>query len=283
MPDNALTKNKLYINFIQMSNKGKSSHPDEYNSKNHKYKFVLYPGLMMQTFLIAFLFCYSCANLELNDFGASYRNSGGAVVEENTVYRYLLYLPKNYRKKPSKRWPLLVYLHGKSCRGYNLEKLKAYGPPYLVSEGWHFPFIIVSPQCPPDRIWDTDDWFPSLYKKLSGKYRIDESRIYLTGMSMGGSGVWALAIKRPEYFAAAVSLCGGWRTENIKAMKNIPVWAFHGAKDKIVSPRRTEKMVDALRNVGGKVRYSKIEGKGHSIHKVYEYKEVYKWLLKHRK
>ena len=100
---------------------------------------------------------------------------------------------------------------------------------------------------------------------------------------MGGSGVWALAIKHPEYFAAAIPLCGGWRTKNVKAMKHIPVWAFHGANDKIVAPVETEKMVDALRKAGGRVRYSKLKGKGHSIHKVYENKNIYEWLLKQKK
>jgi len=233
--------------------------------------------------VILFLFLFSCINPNFADSGKSYRNTGGVVVEGNTSYRYLLYLPKDYRKRSSGKWPLLVYLHGKSRRGYNLEKLKKYGPPYLVSEGWHFPFIIVSPQCPPDRIWNTDDWFPSLYKELSSKYRIDQNRIYLTGMSMGGSGVWSLAIKHPEYFAAAIPLCGGWNTKNIKAMKRIPVWAFHGANDRIVSPGETEQMVHALRKAGGKVRYSILEGKGHSIHKIYEKKVMYEWMLKQRK
>lgn len=233
--------------------------------------------------VVSFLFLFSCINAGVADAAAYYRSTSGGVVEGDAAYRYLLYLPKNYRKQSSRGYPLLVYLHGKSCRGYNLEKLKKYGPPYLVGKGWNFPFIIVSPQCPPDRIWSTDDWFPSLYSSLSGKYRIDRSRIYLTGMSMGGSGVWALAMKHPEYFAAAIPLCGGWRTKNIGAMKNIPVWAFHGEIDKIVDPRETGKMVDALRKAGGRVRYSKLKGEGHSIHKVYEHKEIYEWLLKHRK
>ncbi len=232
---------------------------------------------------ILFLCLFSCANLQFNDFGASLRNTGGTVVQDNTAYRYLLYLPKDYAEQPSRRWPVLIYLHGKSRRGYNLEKLKQYGPPYLVSEGWHFPFIIVSPQCPPDRIWSTDDWFPSLFQKISNECRIDQSRVYLTGMSMGGSGVWALSIKHPEYFAAAIPLCGGWSTKNIKEMKNIPVWAFHGALDKIVLPGETEKMVHALRKAGGKVRYSRLEGQGHSIHKIYEKKAMYDWVLRQRK
>jgi predicted peptidase len=233
--------------------------------------------------VVSFLLLFSCINLGVANSDLAYQNKGGFRMEGNTIYRYLLYLPKNYRRESSRRYPLLVYLHGKSCRGYNLEKLKRYGPPYLISEGWNFPFIIISPQCPPDRIWNTDDWFPTLYRSLLSKYRIDRSRIYLTGMSMGGSGVWAVAIKHPEYFAAAIPLCGGWRTKNITAMKHIPVWAFHGANDKIVDPRETEKMVDALRKAGGRVRYSKLKGKGHSIHKVYEHEEIYEWLLRHRK
>jgi predicted peptidase len=239
--------------------------------------------LMKKFSVFLFLFLFSCINPNFARVDQSYRSTGMIVADDNTSYRYLLYLPKDYGRQPSRRYPLLLYLHGKSCRGYNLEKLKRYGPPYLVSKGWNFPFIIVSPQCPPDRIWNTDDWFPSLYKSLSGKYRIDRRRIYLTGMSMGGSGVWALAIKHPEYFAAAIPLCGGWTTKDIIAMKDIPVWAFHGANDKIVAPKETEEMVDALKKVGGRVRYSKLKGKGHSIHKVYEHREIYEWFLKHRK
>ncbi len=233
--------------------------------------------------LVSFLFFFSCINAGVLVPGDSYRTPWGVVAKRDAAYRYLVYLPEHYARQPSRKYPLLVYLHGKSCRGYNLEKLKRYGPPYLVDKGWNFPFIIVSPQCPPDRIWDTDNWFPALYKGLSDKYRIDRSRVYLTGMSMGGSGVWALAMKHPEYFAAAIPLCGGWNTKGVNAIKNIPVWAFHGANDKIVSPGETEKMVKALRKAGGRVRYSRLEGQGHSIHKIYERKEIYEWLLKHKK
>jgi predicted peptidase len=238
---------------------------------------------MRKLFIFLLLFLFSCIDPNFARVDQSYRDTGIVVAGGNTSYRYLLYLPKDYGRQPSRKYPLLVYLHGKSCRGYNLEKLKKYGPPYLVSKGWNFPFVIVSPQCPPDKIWNTDDWFPSLYRSLSDKYRIDQKRIYLTGMSMGGSGAWALAIRHPEYFAAAIPMCGGWRTKNIKEMKNIPVWAFHGENDKIVSPTETEKMVNALREAGGKVRYSKLKGQGHSIHKIYEKREIYEWLLKHRK
>jgi len=231
---------------------------------------------------IFLLFLFSCIDIGVAGTGASYRKTSGSVTDGSTVYRYLLYLPKHYAGQPYRKYPLLVYLHGKSCRGYNLEKLKRYGPPYLISKGWDFPFIIVSPQCPPDRIWSTDEWFPALYKSLSDKYRIDENRVYLTGMSMGGSGVWALAIKHPEYLAAAIPLCGGWRTKGIEAMKDIPVWAFHGSEDDIVPPEETGKMVEALRKAGGRVRYSRLEGQGHSIHRIYEYKEIYDWLLKQK-
>jgi predicted peptidase len=241
-----------------------------------------YPKRIGRFLIILFLslFSFSCINVRP---GAYNQSDGMVALEGNAVYRYLLYLPKDYARQPSRKWPLLVYLHGNSCRGYNLEKLKKYGPPYLVSAGWNFTFIIVSPQCPSDRNWDKDDWFPSLYNDLSGKYRIDEKRIYLTGMSLGGSGVWSLAMRHPEYFAAAIPLCGGWSTKNIKAMKDIPVWAFHGALDNIVPPRETEKLVDALRKAGGSVRYSKLAGQGHSIHKVYEEREIYEWLLRHKK
>ncbi|MEJ2568117.1 MAG: prolyl oligopeptidase family serine peptidase, partial [candidate division WOR-3 bacterium] len=73
------------------------------------------------------------------------------------------------------------------------------------------------------------------------------------------------------------------RITGIEAMKDIPVWAFHGAEDDIVPPEETEKMVEALRRVGGRVRYSRLDGQGHSIHKIYEHEKIYEWLLRHRK
>lgn len=198
-------------------------------------------------------------------------------------YSYQLYVPKEYNNNnvQGKKWPLIIYLHGRSIRGNNLEKLNRYGLPNLVSKGWNFPFIIASPQCPGDRNWDTDDWFSPMFKELKTKYNIDPSRIYLTGMSMGGCGVWSLAMSFPNVFAALIPLCGGGNPKNIDRIKNIPVWAFHGTQDHVVPMVQTEQMVKALQKINGKVKFTKVRGVGHGLQKVYEDYSIYDWLLHH--
>ena len=108
-------------------------------------------------------------------------------------YDYSLYLPKKYNAT-KKDYPLMIYLHGGGQRGQDLTKLDAYGPPKLIKEGRNFDFIIVSPQCPEDKYWSTDNWFEPLYAELVSKYRVDKKRVYLTGISMGGYGTWQTAV-----------------------------------------------------------------------------------------
>jgi predicted peptidase len=140
-------------------------------------------------------------------------------------YPYLLYTPDDY-KKNTKKYPLVIYLHGGSQKGNDLNKLKTYGLPYLVSKGKSFNFIIASPQCPDDKYWSTDNWLDSLYTLLTATYRIDTNRIYLTGISMGGYGTYITAMDFPDKFAALVPLCGGCNdsdTARICNLKNIPI------------------------------------------------------------
>ena len=114
---------------------------------------------------------------------------------------YLISTPKGYDQEKSKRYPLLLFLHGSGERGSNLEKVKVHGPPKLVAEGKDLPFIIVAPQCPDRRSWDSDELI-GLLNDIEKKYRVDRSREYLTGISMGGYGTWALALAQPNRFAA---------------------------------------------------------------------------------
>jgi predicted peptidase len=205
--------------------------------------------------------------------------SDSPLAPEGSKYRYLLYLPKEYEKDGAKKWPLLIFLHGKSLRGNNLEKLKRYGLPELIKRGKEFPFIVVSPQCPLGKSWNNNEWFLPLYRELTKKYRIDLSRIYLTGMSLGGYGVWYTAIRYPEYFAAIIPLCGGGDAKSVCRIKHIPVWTFHGKEDRIVLPEESKKLVDALERCGGNVRFTLLDKKGHDLHHVFHDNRIYMWLL----
>jgi predicted esterase len=211
------------------------------------------------------------------------RPSAPYTSDSQSIYDYLIYLPKEYKADIHKKWPLLIYLHGKSRRGNDLERLKRYGPPALIKRGKEFPFVVVSPQCPTSDTWNNDRWFIPLHRELTRKYRIDQDRIYLIGMSLGGYGVWYTATTYPEYFAAIVPICGGGNPKLACRIKHIPIWVFHGRKDKIVLPEKSAEMVAAVKSCGGKVRFTLLENMGHDLHLVFHNEKIYTWLLKQRK
>ncbi|MBM4033716.1 MAG: phospholipase [Planctomycetes bacterium] len=208
--------------------------------------------------------------------------SFAAAVTKKVACRYLLYLPKGY-EKGRKRWPLLLFLHGAGERGKDLELVKKHGPPRLIAEGHDFPFIVVSPQCPANQWW-SNDVLAALLDDIVANCRVDERRVYLTGLSMGGYGAWALACERPERFAAVAPICGGGNRLLAHALKHVPVWAFHGAKDDVVPLAESEKMANAVKASGGKAKLTVYPDAGHdSWTATYANPELYKWLLKHRR
>ena len=194
---------------------------------------------------------------------------------------YLLYLPEEYDDGDEK-WPLMVFLHGAGERGSDLEMVKRHGPPKLIAEGQKLPFIVASPQVPEGQRWDVD-FITGLIDELEEKYRVDEERIYLTGLSMGGFGTWALGSKDPGRFAAIAPVCGGGDPRNVCALKDTPTWVFHGSLDQVVPLERSSEMVRALESCGGKVRFTVYPTAGHdSWTETYANPEFYEWLLMHR-
>lgn len=204
---------------------------------------------------------------------------------------YLLYLPKGYERSTN-RWPLMLFLHGAGERGSNLSKVSAHGPPKLAKQRKELPFVIVSPQCPADEIWN-DATLLALLDSVCARYRVDTNRVYLTGLSMGGYGTWSLGLRHPERFAAIAPICGGGdvlpillasRT-NSKALRSLGVWAFHGAKDPVVPVSESERMISVLQKAGVKdVRLTVYPEAGHdSWTEAYEEPRLFEWLLAHRR
>lgn len=194
---------------------------------------------------------------------------------------YLLYLPKDYGQKES--WPLLLFLHGAGERGDNLELVKKHGPPKLIEEGKEFPFIVVSPQCPKNRRWEAFE-LAALLDEITEKHKVDQDRIYVTGLSMGGFGTWSLAAYQPKRFAALVPICGGGEPIIAKLFTPIPAWVFHGAKDTAVPLERSEKMVEAMKQAGGNIKFSVYPEAGHdSWTETYNNPELYEWLLQQKR
>ncbi|MBU4491086.1 MAG: prolyl oligopeptidase family serine peptidase [Euryarchaeota archaeon] len=196
--------------------------------------------------------------------------------------RYLRFLPKNYTKE-KEHWPMILFLHGAGERGDDLELVKKHGPPKIVEEQEDFPFILVSPQCPKDEWWSMDV-LNALLDEVVSRYRVDEDRIYLTGLSMGGFGAWHLAIEYPDRFAAIAPICGGGTPEEACKIRQIPVWVFHGARDETVPIEKSEEMVAALKECGGNVKFTMYPEAGHdSWTETYNNPELYDWFLKHRR
>ena len=199
---------------------------------------------------------------------------------------YLIQLPEAYAESDG-AWPLLLFLHGMGERGNDLEQVKLHGPPKMVAEGKRFSFVLVSPQCPENGWWATDlqlRRLDALLDEVVSRYRVDEDRTYVTGMSMGGFGTWALAIRHPHRFAAIAPVCGGGNPGVAARIKHLPVWAFHGAKDERVPLQKSQEMVDALRAVGGDVTFTVYPDAAHdSWTQTYSNPELYAWFLQHRR
>ncbi len=193
--------------------------------------------------------------------------------------QYLTYLPENYDSVSTQRWPVVLFLHGSGERGNDLNQVKKNGLPHLIEAGKHFPFITIAPQCPSNEWWNVIA-LRDLLDEVGAKYHVDSDRVYLTGLSMGGYGTWSLATRFPERFAAIVPICGGGDPEAVADIKNLPVWVFHGAKDRVVSPQQSQEMVDALQKLGAPVRFTLYPEANHnSWTPAYATEELYTWLL----
>jgi hypothetical protein len=204
-------------------------------------------------------------------------------------YNYLAYLPKDYNTDTLKTWPLIIYLHGGSGRGTDLKKLYSNGIPDQIYRGREFPFIVISPQCPLNIRWSTDNWFEYLYDEVTAKYRIDTSRVYLTGFILGGSGTWYIAAKYPDKFAAIAPMSGftshmDYIDNHLDRLIDMPIWAFHGKIDRVVAFEETERIIKKLQGKNKNLKFSAKSDEGHGYNwLVYPGQELYDWFLKYDK
>ncbi|WP_372774931.1 alpha/beta hydrolase-fold protein [Mangrovibacterium sp.] len=198
---------------------------------------------------------------------------------ENKVrYNYLTYIPASYDSTKSDLYPVIIYLHGRSVSGSNLNRVRTYGLPFFLDRGKKLDFIVIAPQCPWGKNWASENWMDTLMTELNTQYRVDNDRIYLTGMSLGGFGTWELANRYPNRFAAIAPLCGGGKTEWAENLFHIPIWVFHGVQDRLVPVLRSDQMVNAIKEHDSLIKYSRLSAKGHDLHRVYDDNELYTWL-----
>ncbi len=218
---------------------------------------------------------------------------------------YLLYLPDTYGADLAYRWPLILYLHGSGECGVDLNLLLNQPLPKYLAVQADFPFIVVSPQVP-CLVWQKDSYsdysslawtwadhwnaLRVLLDELQITYAVDLKRVYLTGISMGGFGVWQIALECPDCFAAIVPIAGGYLYQsdqvpaNICDLQSLPVWTFHGGQDVNVSYSQTQVLVDALQECGGDVRFTLYPDLGHNAwDRAYADPELIQWLLAQHK
>lgn len=202
-------------------------------------------------------------------------------VKELQNISYVLDYPQNVKGEV----PLIVFLHGSGERGTDLEKVKAHSPftyRNLIKE----PVAILAPQCPENLWWDTEAVY-HLIREIQKKYRIDSSRIYLTGLSMGGWGTWKLANEHPEMFAAVAPVCAPsdrWMKATVERYKGLPIKIFHGGNDDIVLPVTSIEMYQAVKKINQDVTLTIFPDDNHnSWDSTYSDPGFYAWMLSQRK
>lgn len=208
------------------------------------------------------------------------------VYDEGGYYNYLLYLPEGYDPEDrEKKWPVIYFFHGIGEKGSDLQELTAYGVPKYILDGGMLEAIMIAPQCPEDSHWaDTDveeERLKLFIGENKGKYRIDEDRIYATGLSMGGRCAWKQMLAMPDTFAAALVVCGRTNTYDFSEILDVPVWMFHGALDDTVAFANVNRIVTQLYGQGH--HYFKLTVYPYLSHdswsSVYVRPDIYEWLL----
>jgi predicted peptidase len=221
--------------------------------------------------------------------------------KNNGKLNYRFYRPDHLDQ--GRKYPLVIFLHGSGERGDDNEKQLANGINLFsdsISQS-EFACYILAPQCPEKQRWVEVDWklpnhiqpvepskpfylLNKLIDSLTKEPGIDKLRIYITGLSMGGFGVWDLITRFPEKFAAAIPICGGGDETKALQIKDVPVWAFHGATDKAVMVERSRNMVEAVRKTGGNIRYTEYPQIGHACwNEAYAEKGLLEWLFSQKK
>lgn len=198
---------------------------------------------------------------------------------------YFIYLPNSYYNDQKAELPLVVFLHGRGERGNDLNLLKRQAlPKYISEENTDYPFVMIAPQLPEnEEEWYTGDLM-KLIEEIESDYSIDEDRIYLTGISLGGNGVWKVATDFPDKFAAIVPISGWGDASKICRIKNTNVWAFHGAKDSLILPDRTLEIIDRLQYCNQNTWFTIFPNAKHDAWTdTYKNSKALDWMLQQRK
>ena len=251
------------------------------------------------TLLVTLLMVFQTASAQIELFQKSYFVQG-----TDTLPLRILY-PDGFDE--SKSYPVVLLLHGMGERGNDNELQLKHGGKFFSSPETRaqYPAIVVFPQCSMQSFWPAVDFSqdynpakpmeynpfgePTLAMKLLLSYvdqlrdkkYVDQRRMYLGGISMGGMGTFELLYRRPDVFAAAFPICGGGNPLSADAFAfKVKVWAFHGAKDDVVNPVNSIQMVDAINTISNNAKLTIYPEGGHGIwDRVFAEPDLLKWLF----
>ena len=203
-------------------------------------------------------------------------------IKNKTGYPFWIKLPKNSRE--NEKQPLLIFLHGKSLSGTDLNRVKRYGVLRAMDKGRDIPGIVVAPQLAKGN-WNPDKVLEIL-EYVKKNYNVDESRIYVCGMSLGGYGTLHFAGKYADKITAAVAICGGGNANDGCNLSTIPLWIQHGDVDYIVPMSESKKVVDAIKKCdqNADVTFTIIKGGNHgNVERLFHEDAIYDWLFKQKR
>jgi predicted peptidase len=260
---------------------------------------------MRSKILLLLFYSFTVASLAAQDLSLYQKKW---LIEKGDTLPYRLLLPENF--DTSKRYPLILFLHGAGERGRDNESQLVHGAKFFLQDNVRdsFPAIVVFPQCMQESYWSNvkqvkdemgkrkfdfeEKGSPStamalvqmLMKNIQNSYRIDKDRIYVGGLSMGGMGTFEIVRRNPRMFAAAFPICGGGNPTTAKKIKRTAWWVFHGAKDDVVPHEYSQEMVTALIKRGASVKFTLYPEVNHnSWDPAFAEKDLLGWLFSHHK
>ena len=205
--------------------------------------------------------------------------------EQLTNLDYLIQLPHGYDEETNRWWPLVFYLHGIGESGHDLTKVLRFGPPRLVAQGKDLPCIVVSPQLPPGYFWFRESNLAlAILDEVMRSNRVDQTRVCITGNSMGAFGAIVMAAREPERFASLVPICGGVDYVDSLRLHDVPIWAFHGEQDPIIPVAESRRLVRLVNEIGGHARLTIYPDLGHNCwDRAYDDPALWDWILAQKK
>ena len=277
---------------------------------------------MLRTFAIVLSLCVMLFVFSTSLRAAPWQDLYEANTYQNADGQKLPYrLMKPEKIEPGKTYPLVLFLHGAGERGEDNAKQLVHGAGDFAKpeNRQKYPCFVVAPQCPSKGWWaarpakkpspeaaeksekaekvadakkpeasekrvEAGTLAKELVDKLAGELPVDKSRIYITGLSMGGYGTWGAIAAQPDYFAAAIPICGGGDVAQAGKLTKLPIWAFHGDADKTVPPKNTTSMIEAIQKAGGEPKMTIYPGVDHnSWSRTYADPKVLAWLFAQKK